>query len=122
MLEDADQVVDAEAIADQQALERKAKHGFEHLATTALGDEIEGAARVGKDPEPSEGAADPPTGFVDMDHRSLAELGLELVVLWSEAIGHPGQGLAETARGEVEAEMIAQDRAGFAQSQVLGFT
>jgi len=77
--------------------------------------------RVGEDPEPGGGARDPPTGFIDMDHGGLAELDLELVVVRSEALGHAGQGLAETARRELEAEMIVQDGARFTQGQVLGF-
>lgn len=42
-----------------------------------------------------------------MDHRRLAELFLELLVLRGDALGHAGQGLAESARGELEAEVIA---------------
>src|ERR1700751_4378494 len=112
-------VVNGEAIANQDAWKDFAEHRLKDAAPAAFVHQIEGAPRMGKDPEPAQGAGQPPTGFIDMERRGLEQFLANPGILRFDFGRDAGQGMGESAWGEAQAEVVLQHRAGFAHGQAL---
>src|ERR1700740_302688 len=112
-------VVNREAIANQDPWEDLAEHRLKDPAPAAFVHHIEGAPRMGEDPEPAQGTGEPPTGFIDMERRGLEQFLANSGILRFDFGRDAGQGMGESAWGKPQAEVVSQHRAGFAHGQAL---
>ena len=112
-------VVNRQAVADQDAGEVGAEDFVDDVAAAALAHGIDGEARMGVDPQPPFGTADPPAGFVGVDGRSATDLGEQAVVGGLKFAGQTSAGLDQSAGGQRQAEQVAEDATGFSGGQTV---
>src|SRR5688572_18720587 len=77
-----DVVINGQAIADQDSGKVLSQHADGYGGRTALNDDVKGQHRGREHPQPPSRSTDPPTGFIGMQHRTLAHLHRHPLILW----------------------------------------